>query len=241
MKKILALMTILALLLSCAAFADEVPAEEPAMQTGIYLLTNSTGETVTKVTLTDNVTGDVNEFPYNKEDVLKDGEALQLWYDIPAEEDGSHRLTLSYTTESGREETFATLSIEDVVIDLLAADAMTGATPIAFGMPAAEQCGSYTLYNLTGEVVTMVSLTDNETGAAIKLGFDDGFAPDETQTISFAVPADRENVSLTLEFETESGKKGTFSTLHIEEVPISLLDVDAVGGATQISFTAPNP
>ena len=41
-------------------------------------------------------------------------------------------LTLEFTTESGFHGTFETLYIEEVNINLLAADAMTGATPIQF-------------------------------------------------------------------------------------------------------------
>ena len=41
-------------------------------------------------------------------------------------------LTLEFTTESGFQGTFETLYIEEVNINLLAADAMTGATPIQF-------------------------------------------------------------------------------------------------------------
>ena len=46
-------------------------------------------------------------------------------------------------------------------------------------------------------------------------------------------------MTLTLQFVTESGKIGVFSTLKIEEVPITLLDVDSVSGATPIEFKAP--
>ena len=41
-------------------------------------------------------------------------------------------LTLEFTTESGFQGIFETLYIEEVNINLLAADAMTGATPIQF-------------------------------------------------------------------------------------------------------------
>ena len=44
-------------------------------------------------------------------------------------------LTLSFKTESGYEAAFETLSIEEAPITLLAADAMTGATPISFTKP----------------------------------------------------------------------------------------------------------
>ncbi len=235
-RKIFALLTAVALLFSCAALAEEEP---PKVQTGVYTIINKTGETVTELKITDNVTGESNDFPFVENDVLDSDGLLILYFDIPEGEDGNHRLTLSFKTESGREESFGTLSIEEVNIDLLAADAMTGATPIAFGMPASDKTGTYTFYNRTGEVVKFINLIDNEDGARIRSIFKDGFAPNESHTIVFSVPADRENVTLTLQFVTESGKIGTFSTLNIEDVSITLLDIDSVSGATPISFTAP--
>jgi len=236
-KKIFALLTALALLFSCAGLAEEEPAK---VQIGVYTIMNKTGEAVTEMKIADNVTGNSYNLPFAGDGVIDNDGLLILYYDIPGDEDGNHRLTLSFKTESGREETFGTLSIEEVQIDLLAADAMTGATPIAFSMPKPEKTGTYTFYNQTGEVVNSIDLIDNEDGATVHAVFKDGFAPDESHTIVFSVPAERENVSLTLQFVTESGKTGTFSTLHIEDVPITLLDVDSVSGATPISFTAPN-
>ena len=235
-RKLFALMIALAMLFSCAALAEE---ELPKVQTGIYTIMNKTGEDVTELKITDNVTGESNDFPFIENGVLDSEGLLILYFDIPEGEDGNHRLTLSFKTKSGREETFDTLSIEEVNIDLLAPDAMTGATPIAFSMPEPAKTGTYTFYNRTGEVVYFINLIDNEDGATIRTAFKDGFAPDETHTITYSVPADRENVTLTLQFVTESGKVGSFSTLNIEEVPITLLDVDSVSGATPISFTAP--
>ena len=72
-----------------------------------------------------------------------------MTFTIPEGEDGNHRLTLRFVTASGYEGTFGTLSIEEAIINLLSADAASGATPISFGMP--QQSGRYTVYNLTGE------------------------------------------------------------------------------------------
>ena len=235
-EKILALLAVLVLLLCSAALAEE----NPPMKTGVYTIVNKTGEQVIEVKITDNVTGESFAFPLEgSEDVFNNEATVIMYFGIPESEDGDHRLTLSYKTESGREESFGTLSIEEVNIDLLAAGAMTGATPIAFSMPVPEIAGRYTFYNLTGEVVTTLTLTDNEDGAEINSVFLDGLAPDEDITVTYAVPEERKDTTLTLRFETESGKSGTFTTLKIEEVPISLLDVDAVSGATPISFSAP--
>ena len=233
-KKILALLIALALLLCSAALAEENPAEK----IGIYTVINKTGEAVTEVKITDNVTGAVSVFPDEGEVFDNDGIVI-MYFDIPGTEDGEHRLTLSYKTESGREEAFTTLSIEEVTIELLAADAMTGATPIAISMPKPEVTGVYTFYNLTGEVVTSLTLTDNEDGAQISTSFPDGLAPNESITLTYAIPEERKDTTLTLRFETASGKTGVFTSLKIEQVPISLLDIDTVAGATPISFAEP--
>ena len=237
-RKIFALLTAVALLFSCAAFAE---GGTESVQIGTYTIYNKTGETVTEVKIIDNETGVDNVFPADGIGSLENDGMISMTYEIPKGEDGNHRLTLSFKTESGREETFGTLSIEEVNIDLLAADAMTGATPIAFSEATKMQTGTYTFYNKTGETVLFIILIENgENGAASRLGFKDGFAPNEEQVLSFSVPADREDVTLTLQFVTESGKIGIFNTLKIEEAPITLLDVDSISGATPISFTAPN-
>ena len=235
-KKILALLAALALLLCSVALAEE----DAPVKTGVYTIVNKTGEQVTEVKITDNVTGDSNVFPSEgSEELFENDETVIMYFDIPESEDGNHRLTLSYKTVSGREESFGTLSIEEVTIDLLAADAMTGATPIAFSMPQPEVAGRYTIYNLTGEVVTSLTLTDNGDGAQISTAFPDGLAPNESFTLTYAIPEERKDTTLTLRFETASGKSGAFTTLKIEEVPISLLDIDTLSGATPISFSAP--
>ena len=237
-KKIFALLAAMALLFSCAAFAEEEPAP---VKTGVYTIFNKTGELVTEVKLTDNVTGETNDFFAEEDFNFSSDGIVVLYFDVPEAEADQHTLTLSYKTESGREEAFTTLKIEEATIELLAADAMTGATPIAFTIPEAKQEGRYTLYNRTGEIVKVVNLIDNEDGTVIRQVFQNGLEPNETYEMGYIAPADRENITLTLQFVTESGKIGIFKTLKIEEVPITLLDVDSVSGATPISFSVPEP
>ena len=62
---------------------------------------------------------------------------LDFWQKIfAAGEDGEHRLTLQYTVETGENTytvySFTTLSIEEVTLELLSPDAITGATPFRF-------------------------------------------------------------------------------------------------------------
>lgn len=133
MKKLVSLLLALSLLVvAAAAFA-----ENAENQTGVYTVYNETGEKVTELYISDNVSGDKTEnLAVDEEnDGLAAGEIIVLEYTIPAGEDGNHRLTLSFKTEGGYEAAFTTLSIEEAPVTLLAADAMTGATPISFSKP----------------------------------------------------------------------------------------------------------
>ena len=100
-------------------------------QIGQYWFKNATGGTVKNLTVSHNA-GDektqmVSELP-------ADGE-VGISLAIPADANGEHCLTVSFTVEDGTEYKFETLSIEKVGITLKIpdADAVTGATPIAFG------------------------------------------------------------------------------------------------------------
>ena len=235
MKKMLALLTVLALLLCGAAFAEETA---PETQTGVYSVINKTGENVTEVRITDNLNPEQTlAFPAFGGGFLEPDDLVVLYFDIPANEDGEHRLTLSFKTESGREETFGTLSIEEVKIELLAADAMTGATPIAFTMQPKTKDATFTFWNRTNEVIVFLNLIDNEEHTAVRMAFKDGFQPGTEYTMGFGAPENRENVTLTLQFVTESGEIGIYSTLQLEDATIELLDPDNEGDP--ISFVTP--
>ena len=234
MQKLVSLLLTLALVLTgIAALA------ESADQTGIYTVFNETGEKVTELYISDNVSGDKSENMVVDEefDGLAAGEIIELSYSIPAGEDGSHRLTLSFKTESGYEAAFKTLSIEEAPVTLLAADALTGATPISFFAP--QQTGTYTVYNKTGEKVTELYITLNGEEKGDNLA-GEGLAADAsvelTKSISKAIDGSH---ALTLSFKTESGYEAAFETLSIEEAPITLLAADALTGATPISFSKP--
>ncbi len=102
-------------------------------QVGIYTVYNKTGEKVTELTITDNVTGEVSE-NFAGEGLDADA-VIEVKMELPADQDAHHRYTLTFKTEGGYEGVFATLSNEVAPITLLAADAMTGATPITFFAP----------------------------------------------------------------------------------------------------------
>lgn len=234
MKKFFSLVLALAMVLVCTAVFAEAAEEtaEEEFQEGAYLLHNATGETVTFVGIHDNATGTVDEVITESEPLLAD-ETLEVHASYAPLADASHRLTLSFTTESGYSATFQTLSVEKVAIELLAADALTGATPIAFtGM---LQEGNYHIVNATGGKVSMLGITSNADGRFI--GIND-LADGEEGDITFYIPggADKEHC-LTLSYLLEDGTACSFETLSIEDVTITLLAPDAMTGATPIAIT----
>ena len=230
MKKALSLLLALSLVLACTfAFAEE-------NETCTYTVFNETGEKITELYVTDNLTGEKSE-NYAGEEGLKNGGIVEI---NGTNKDG-YVITLNFRTESGYEAAFETLHFETVPISLLPApaetvDATTGATPISFFAPVC----TYTVYNTTGEKVTGLYVTDNLTGKKSENlageGLEDGAYVEINGT-------NKPGYVITLSFTTESGYEAAFETLHFETVPISLLpaktDADAVTGATPISFSAP--
>ena len=228
MKKVFSLLLALSLVLTCVfALAEET-------ETCTYTIFNETGEKVTELYVTDNLTGEKSE-NYAGE------EGLKKIVEISGTNKEGYVITLSFKTESGYEAAFETLHFETVPISLLPAkteeaDATTGATPISFFAPVC----TYTVYNTTGEKVTGLYVTDNLTGEKSENlageGLEDGASVEISGT-------NKPGYVVTLSFTTESGYEAAFETLHFETVPISLLpaktDTDATTGATPISFSAP--
>ena len=94
--------------------------------TGVYTIHNTTGELVSE--LYEYETGAEEKGENLAGEGLNDTEKVEATYEGTTDT----VLTLEFTTESGFQGTFETLYIEEVNINLLAADAMTGATPIQF-------------------------------------------------------------------------------------------------------------
>ncbi len=208
--------------------------------TATYTVYNVTGEKITEITLANNKTGEAAENLVP--DGLADGASVELTKTVKADAtDKEHyELTLAFKTESGYEGAFTTLHYETVPISLLKVDAESGATTLNFFVPDAT--ATYTVYNVTGEKITEITLANNKTGEAaenlVPDGLADGASVELTKTVK-ADATDKEHYELTLAFKTESGYEGAFTTLHYETVPISLIKVDAESGATTLSFTAP--
>ena len=101
-----------------------------------YTVYNTTGEKVTGLYVTDNLTGEKSENLAGEG--LEDGASVE----INGTNKPGYVITLSFTTESGYEAAFGTLHFETVPISLLPAktdaDAVTGATPISFSAPEAK-------------------------------------------------------------------------------------------------------
>lgn len=242
MKKLVALILVAAMLLSCAlAETAEEPVDEMAVQIGVYNIINETGEVVTFLSIADNITGESESVTYPAEEGIENGGSVVLSYAIPANEDGNHRLTFSFKTASGYEGTFSTLSIEETGITLLAADAMSGATPIAFTEAPQSQEGYYLIRNATGATVTELTFTDNVSGTTVSALPENGLKDGDEMSISYSIPANEDGTHrLSLHFTIETGENSytglSFTTLSIEKATIELLSPDAVSGATPIRF-----
>ena len=102
--------------------------------TGTYTFWNKTGETVTELYLVDNETDDKGP-NYAVNGFAADAKYVVTRTFTPAQKEAGYSMTISFKTESGYEAQFATLHIEEAPVTLLAADAMTGATPISFFAP----------------------------------------------------------------------------------------------------------
>lgn len=93
---------------------------------GLYTIHNTTGEMVSELYVYE--TGAEEKGENLAGEGLNDTEKVEATYEGTTDT----VLTLEFTTESGFQGKFETLYIEEVNINLLAADAMTGATPIQF-------------------------------------------------------------------------------------------------------------
>ena len=102
-------------------------------QFGNYVIKNATGGDVTDLTISHN-----NGSASSVTALLPADDEFTIGFSIPADADKEHCLTLSYKLADGTVQKYENLSIEDVTITLLAADAITGATPIAFSPYPAE-------------------------------------------------------------------------------------------------------
>jgi uncharacterized protein (DUF736 family) len=212
---------------------------EEVQTVGVYTIYNATGEGVTELYLYPTGAADKGENYAAGGHGFGDAHAKILQYD--GSDNPEVELTLEFTTNSGYTGKFETLHIETAPISLIAEDAMTGSTQIAFAASSA----TYDIYNVTGEEVTDLYLY--RTGSADKgENLIDGAKEDGgKQTISFdAVPEflldDSGNMgAFTIEFTTASGYTGKFETLSYENAPISLIAEDAMTGSTQIKFGAP--
>ena len=233
MKKTIALLAALCLMLSCAfAFAE---GEEKCT----YTVFNETGEKIVELYVTDNATGEKSGNLVG-EDGLSKGGIIEIY---GTNKEG-YEITLSFKTESGYENAFSTLHFEtvpitlfsqQVVADNIAAagpDATSGATPLSFSAPVC----TYTVYNVTGDTVTELCVTDNATGEKSENYAGEGLADGASVEIK---GTNKPGYEVTLSFKTAGGAEQAFATLHFEDVPISLLAADAMTGATPISFKAP--
>ena len=128
------------------------------------------------------------------------------------------------------------------ILSLILALAMILSVSAALAEAEPKTC-AYTVYNATGETVTELYLTDNNSGEKSEnFAGEKGLAP---QGVVVLGGENYEGYVVTLSFKTESGYEAAFTTLHFEDVPITLLpapaegETDATTGATPINFFVP--
>lgn len=99
--------------------------------------------------------------------------------------------------------------------------------------------GTYTITNTTGETVTELYLY--QTGSEDKGTnyAEDGLADGESVTVEVSVSEDEAaDYASTLEYTTESGRtENSFTTLHLEEANLNLLDAEADGYTSATPFS----
>ena len=238
MKKLLALVLSLVMLFTCAAVLADEAEEEPEIATATYQFRNSTGEAVTSFVFKDNRDG-------LAVDLLGEGVELGadevVIYQIEADpddtkEDLEHRYTVSFTTEGGYTAEFATLSFEDVLIDLLPKpepDAVSGATPIRFNFKML-QVGNYRIINNTEKLLEKVVITENATGRSQV--FQAMADPGMETYFPFTIGENSEGrLALTIAFTFRGGVECSFGTLSIEDVSLTVTE-DTITGATPFIF-----
>lgn len=107
--------------------------EEAITTTGKYVITNTTGETVTELYIYQ--TGSDDKGTNYAEGGLADGEEVTIEVEVSEDEAEGYAQTIEYVTESGRKENgFQTLHLEEGSMSLLPADAdtYTSATPFSW-------------------------------------------------------------------------------------------------------------
>lgn len=107
--------------------------EEAVATTGKYVITNTTGETVTELYIYQ--TGSEDKGTNYAGEGLADGEEVTIEVEVSEDEAEGYAQTLEYVTESGRTENgFQTLHLEEGSMSLLPADAdtYTSATPFSW-------------------------------------------------------------------------------------------------------------
>lgn len=234
MKKLFAVMTAtLALCLMTAASAEE------AVQTARYDLVNLTGENVTELYFYK--ADDEDKGANLAEEALLPDESIELTFEAPVEQDVSgYNFVLDFTTESGYNAKFETVHFEEVSLNMLSADAMTGATPISFSPILLK--AHYVVTNNTGADVTELYFYEagsEDKGENLAEG---GLAAGESVEINLKAASEEEAkaANYCLEFVGEDGVSRKFETVHFEDVVVELLAADAITGATPIRF-APLP
>lgn len=248
------------------AAGSETEAEAEIPAEAVYTLVNNTGLEVTGIKFYQN---DIKKIVVTDNEPLEDGDSTVIKIEKDDTITADTRYTISYQTAAVDEDhqpqphVYKNLGYETVQLNLLAPDAITGATPFEFAEPGTSETEAeteataseteaeterplpdkaiYQFNNVTGEDVTELTVTDNATK---KVVFEIKKALADKESTVFSIDKDdtiTNDTSYTISFKTKSGYEGEFKTLHFEQASINLIAEDAKSGATAIEFTYDAP
>ncbi|MBR7081272.1 MAG: hypothetical protein IKI49_00975 [Oscillospiraceae bacterium] len=237
MKKVLAVLLIAALVLTMAACgskpagkdnADKKGNEEVETAKSVYTIYNRTGADLTEAYIYEAGSSDKGE---NLADQFHGNHATIDRGELPKGVD----FVLEFTNADGYTGKFETLHAEEAPITLLAEDAKSGATAIAFETPV--EPAQYKIVNNSGEKLTeayIYPVGSSDKGENFAEG---GMEPGAEVDVDYGNQS--VDIKYIVEYTTESGRNEHFDTLSVEIATLYILAEDAMTGATPLSFLPP--
>ena len=155
--------------------------------------------------------------------------------------------TAQATTQAAKETQAKTTEAKATEAKTTEAKAAEAKTTEAAATEAAEteaekklpEEAQYTIYNQTGEKVTEIKFTRNDTGK-VALDEKSGLADGASTVLKIKKDSTvTDKTSFTFSFTTEGGYTAEYKTLGFEVAPMTLIAEDAKSGATPFKFEAP--
>lgn len=236
MKKVLAVLLIAALVLTMAACGNKTDGkdktdkgnEEVETAKSVYTIYNRTGADLTEAYIYEAGSSDKGE---NFADQFHGNHATIDRGELPKGVD----FVLEFTNADGYTGKFETLHAEEAPITLLAEDAKSGATAIAFTTPV--EPAQYKIVNNSGEKLTEAYIYPTTADNKGKNFAEGGMEPGAEVDVDYGDQS--VDIKYIVEYTTESGRNAHFDTLSVEIATLYILSEDAMTGATPLSFLPP--